>query len=75
MQRADRFLVELELLLERLDLVGTHEAPLLRVLEEGGKRRVGIKGISAQGSISQHHFSERIVRFWARVCCVHPLHK
>jgi hypothetical protein len=57
-QRVDRLLVELELLLERIDLVSTHEATLLRVLEEGGKRRVGFKGISAQGKFSQHLFSE-----------------
>jgi hypothetical protein len=28
------------------------------VLEEVGERRICIKGISAQGKFSQHHFSE-----------------
>jgi hypothetical protein len=57
-ERGEGLLVELELLPEGVDLVRTHEAALLRMLDEGGDRRICIKGISAQGKFSQHHFSE-----------------
>ena len=50
----DGLVVEVVLERERLDLVGSNGASLLRLLQEGGKRDVMGVGVRAQGKFSRH---------------------